>query len=197
MSFDQHQGLCPDFPVFTLAGLDEDQRKSYVHAFPPTYPDHYNPDALVEQLKRTPQMHPLAANPLLLSIICYVVDDPHGIKLPARRGELYAKAIEKLLTRSRRVEITYPGGKSDLLLTRKRRILEYVAFMLFVGIGRRQLTFSEEYLLGALTKAAEREGYHANSAPVEESQSRPPPPALPGSVLAVRMAAPSGENAAE
>ena len=175
VSFEQHRALCPDFPVFTLAGLDENQRNAYIYAFPPQYPDHYNPNALSEQLTRTPQMHPLAANPLLLSIICFVIDndDPHGVKLPARRGELYANAIEKLLDprqHPRRQEITYPGGKSDLPLIRKHRILEYVAFMLFVGIERQQqLTFSEESLVRAITKAVEREGYRADPASVADT----------------------------
>lgn len=158
VSFDQHQNLCPDFSVFTLAGLVDTQRNAYIHIFPVECPDCYDPDALIEQLNRTPQMRPLAANPLLLSIICYVVDHPRGVTLPARRGELYAKAIEKLLTRPRRHEVTYPGGKSDLPLARKRCILEHVAFRLFIGMEQqRHLTFNEDSLLDALTDGVKAE----------------------------------------
>lgn len=158
ISFEQHKALCSEFPVFTLAGLEDDQRNAYVHAFPAEYPNRYTPEALIEQLNCTPQMRPLAANPLLLSIICYVVDHPHGITLPARRGEFYTKTVEKLLTRPRRQEITYPGGRRDLPLTRKRRILERVALTLFVGMEQqRQLTFDEDTLVDALTNGVKTE----------------------------------------
>ena len=42
-------------------------------------------------------MRPLAANPLLLSLICLVVDSSHNLSLPATRGQLYNKAVDRLL----------------------------------------------------------------------------------------------------
>lgn len=168
VSFEQHRKLTPDFPVFTLAGLSDESRDKYIRAFPAGA--HFDADALIAQLNRTPQMRALAANPLLLSIICYVVDDPDGVKLPARRSELYNKAIQKLLTRAKRVEITYPGGETDLPLARKRAILERAALMLFANLDQqRQLTFDDASLLIALTKAAEEEGYRANPAPYADA----------------------------
>ena len=165
VSWEQHRGLCPDFPVFTLAGLDRAQRDAYIRAYPADHPDRFDRQALSAQLDRAPAMHPLAANPLLLSIICYVVDDPQGVTLPATRGELYDQAVQKLLTRPPRVEVSYPGGV-DLPLARKRHMVERAALTLFAGLDRRrQLLFSEEDVLDALTRAAKAEGYGEAPAP--------------------------------
>ena len=170
VSFEEHRGLCPAFPVFILAGLDHTQRDAYIRAFPAEHPERFNPESLIDQLSRTPQMRPLEANPLLLSLICFVVDDPHGVTLPAVRGELYDKTVEKLLMRPRRVKVIYPGGNSDLPVMRKRRVLERASLSLFAGMDeRRQLTFDEGPLLDALTEAAKLEGYHADPAPVADA----------------------------
>jgi predicted NACHT family NTPase len=159
VSFEQYRLLCPDFPLFILAGLNDTQRDDYIRTFPARHPERYHPEALIAQLRRTPQMRPLAANPLLLSLICYVVsDDRNAVTLPATRGELYNKAVQQLLLRSRRVEIVYPGGKSDIPLSRKRRILEYAALALFASIGQRwHLVFDQDSLLQALTEGTRAE----------------------------------------
>lgn len=158
VSFAPHGVLCPDLPVFILDGFDEPRRDTYIRAFPPAHPDRFNPDRLIDQLNHTPQLRPLAANPLLLSIICYVVDDAQDVDLPATRAQLYDKVVERLLARPRRVEVTYPGGKSDVPLARKRRILEWAAFMLFAELGpQRRLTVEESRLLEALTAGAQAE----------------------------------------
>ncbi len=158
VSFEQHQALDRDLPVFTLARLEDPQRDAYIcayHTYPTEHPERFNPEALIGQLNRTPQMRPLAANPLLLSIICYVVDDPspRGVTPPATQGALCDKAVEKLLTRLRRVEVTYPGGTSNIPLIRKRRILERAAFTLFAEMEQhQQLPFDEASLIDALTR---------------------------------------------
>jgi len=165
VSYEQHKSVCPDLPVFTLSGLEDTQRDAYIRAFPAEHPDRYKPDALIVQLNRTPQMRPIAANPLLLSIICFVVDDPNGVTLPATRAELYDKAVDKLLTRVRVDE-----ARSGLRTHRKRRILERAALTLFAGMEQqRQLTFDEASLLDALTNAAEQEGYRADPASVADA----------------------------
>jgi predicted NACHT family NTPase len=159
VSFEQYRLLCPDFPLFILAGLNDTQRDDYIRTFPARHPERYHPEALIAQLRRTPQMRPLAANPLLLSLICYVVsDDPKTIILPATRGELYNKAVQQLLLRPRRVEVVYPGGKSDIPLSRKRRILEHAALILFANIGQqRHLVCDQDSLLKALAEGARAE----------------------------------------
>ena len=156
VSFEQHRTLCPDFPIFTLAGLDTDQRDTYIKAFPAEHRDRYDPDTLINQLNRTPQMLPLAANPLLLNIICYVVDDVKGV-IPATRGELYKKALEKLLTRRpQRVDVRYPG--EEPAIDEKLAILERAALNLFVK-GDRRLTFTREELGQELKRALSEADY--------------------------------------
>ena len=168
VSFQEHRTVCPDFPVFTLAGLEDEQRDAYIHAFRARHRERYIPEALVDQLNRLPQMRPLAANPLLLSIICFVVDDPHGVTLPITRGALYDKAVQKLLRRTR-VTVMYPGSKQKLPLIRKRRMLERVALTLFAGVEpQRHLSVDQGQLLDALTAAAQAEGL-AHAADVADS----------------------------
>jgi HEAT repeat protein len=162
VSFEQHRTLCPDFPIFILAGLDPDQRDTYIRAFPAEHRDCYDPDTLINQLTHTPQLLPLAANPLLLNIICYVVDDVKGV-IPATRGELYKKALEKLLTRRpQRVEVRYPGEEPNT--DEKLAILERTALNLFAKWERR-LIFTEKELGQELKQALSEEGYGEAPAP--------------------------------
>ena len=139
VSRERHQEVCPDFPAFLLAGLEKPQRDAYIEHFPARRFDHR---ALIEQLDRTPAIEPLAANPLLLSIICYVFED--GLRLPAPRGELYEAAVTRLLKRSLRDT----AHESGLALSERKRILQQAAFRLFLVNGaQRRLIFDEEELL--------------------------------------------------
>jgi HEAT repeat protein len=163
VSFEQHRALCPDFLLFTLAGLDAEQRNVYVNTFPAEYQNSYNPAALIDQLNRMPRLSALAANPLLLSVLCSVADDPSDIPFPATRGILYEKAIEKLVTRRpRRVEVRYPGEEPTR--DEKIRILQRTALSLFTQSDHR-LTFTGQELGQALKQALGEEGYGEASAP--------------------------------
>ncbi|MEN8131925.1 MAG: HEAT repeat domain-containing protein, partial [Pseudomonadota bacterium] len=153
VSYQRYQSLGPDFAVFTLAGLDEVQRDAYIRAFPAEQPVYFSPEALIDQLSQMPQLHPLVANPLLLSIICFVVDDPQGVKLPATHSALYERAVNKLLDRyPNRVEVPYPGVKPDFY--RKRVIVEQIALSLFAK-GKNTLTFTSGELAEALERSIE------------------------------------------
>ena len=163
VSFEQHQIVCADFPIFTLGGLDEATRDTYIWDFPAEHADSYQSQQLIDQLNQTYQLLPLAANPLLLSIICYVVDDLRGSPLPATRAALYRRALEKLLTRRpKRVPITYPGEEPGT--EEKLAILEQTAFYLFAK-GERRLTFSEQEFGQALKHALSAAGYGTTPAP--------------------------------
>jgi predicted NACHT family NTPase len=159
VSFEQHKALCEEFSVFTLDGLDNRGRDAYVRAYPARQAN-FDASKLIEQLNRQTAMRPLAANPLLLMLICFVVDDARLVALPATRGELFDLAIDRLLRgRNKRAEVTYPGGKRDLRLVRKRRIVERAALELFAGQNQqRLLTVDEETLVDALTRAVKIEG---------------------------------------
>ena len=161
VNFDQHRKLTPDFPVFVLGALNTEQRDLSIRAY--AAGRSFDAAALIAQLNRAPQMHALETNPLLHALLCFAVDEPNGVKLPARRSELYDKTIEKLLTRPKRVPIAYPN---DMPLTDKRRILERAALTLFANPDpQRQLTFDETSLLDALKDAARQEGYGEAPAP--------------------------------
>ena len=162
VSFEQHATLCPDLPIFLLAGLEETQRDTYIRAFPAEHHDRYDAEELIAQLAQVPQMRPLTTNPLLLSIICYVVNDPRGVSLPATRTALYTKAVEKLLARSRRVEIAYPAEEPDV--EEKRVILERIALNLFTK-ETRTLTFTSRELGQELRRVLAEKGYGSASAP--------------------------------
>jgi hypothetical protein len=82
--------------------------------------------------------------------------------LPATRGELYNKAVNKLLTRPRRIEVSYPGEEPDG--PGKQAILERVALTLFAKSAH-QLTFPGEELSTEVKKALRAEGYGEAPAP--------------------------------
>ena len=116
--------------MFTLAGLDDAGRDAYIHAYPAQHPEHFDAAGLIRQLQAAPAMRPLAANPLLLTILCFVVDDPGGVRLPATRAQLYDQAVNKLLgLRPRRMDVPYPGTEPDA--AEKRALLEEAALSLF------------------------------------------------------------------
>jgi predicted NACHT family NTPase len=86
------------------------------------------------------------------------------VDLPATRGELYDKAVEKLLTerQSQRVEAHYPGKAPEP--DEKRAILAHVAFGLFAKNRERLLTFTGTELRQAFRKALSKAGYGKASA---------------------------------
>lgn len=157
VSFDQHQSLCPDFAVFTLAGLAETQRDTFIRTFPTSHSEQYDAEAVLQQLRVNPSMAPLAANPLLLSIMCYVIDHARSPLLPTTRGDLYKKALETLLAHTlRRVEVQYPGEKPAI--EEKLSIAQRAALYLFLQQEHR-LTFTGEELRHAFRRALIEEGY--------------------------------------
>ncbi|HXG21627.1 MAG TPA: HEAT repeat domain-containing protein [Methylomirabilota bacterium] len=163
VSFERHRSICPDFPIFTLAGLNQAQCHAYIRAFPAEHSARYNADEVIKQLHRAPQLRSLAANPLLLSIICYVVESPSAASFPTTRGALYHKAVEKLLSfRARRISVPYPGPPPAP--HEKLAILQRVALQLFAQ-NDRQLSFSGRLLGQALKQALHEEGYGAAAAP--------------------------------
>lgn len=163
VSFERHRMICPDFPLFTLTGLDQVHRDAYIRTFPAVHPTAYQPEVLSAHLQRSPQLRALAANPLLLSILCYVADNAATTPIPATRGELYASAIERLLTfHAQRLTTRYPGTAPAPY--EKLALLQHAALQLFAR-GERQLTFSGQQLGQALKDALQEEGYGAVSGP--------------------------------
>lgn len=157
VSFDQHQSLCPDFTVFTLAGLEETQRDTFIRMFPASHPEQYDPEAVVQQLQTNSGMSSLAANPLLLSIMCYVIDQAKSPLLPTTRGDLYKKALETLFAHTQqRVEVRYPGEQPAV--EEKLSVAQRAALYLFLQ-EEPQLTFTGEELRHTFRRALIAEGY--------------------------------------
>jgi hypothetical protein len=65
----KYRMICPDFPLFTLAGLGHTQRVTFIHSFPATHSISSRPEALSNHLRRPPQLRSLAANPISRPIV--------------------------------------------------------------------------------------------------------------------------------
>ena len=72
--------------------------------------------AALERLSRTPRLRRLAENPLLLTLVGLLLRD--GQDVPSRRGDLYERALKRLLTRDHNNEDTpvAPMREPDLTL---------------------------------------------------------------------------------
>lgn len=144
------------FAILYLDGLTMQQQEIFIETFAPRFIS-TDSQALIAQFKANPCMHTLGANPLLLSIICFVV--ANGVRLPATRAELYIHAVEKLLSRSCQKDSVidhYSLETSDLT-----NYLTSMAFNLFAGTDGRRLRFKRAEVQLAL-KTALRE--HDDSA---------------------------------
>jgi HEAT repeat protein len=170
--YDQYRALGHDLPLFALGGLDDRQQVAFVRAYP-ARSSHFDPDSCLEGLRRLPYLRPLAANPLLLSIFCLVADDPHGLKLPLSRGDLYQRTLARLLEaakKQKRVEVAYPRQASNLTRARKQQLAEETALQLWLAQTGRRLSFGEEQLQEALTQAVSHlPGYEAVTAPLVDA----------------------------
>ena len=126
ISFESYELLLQPLPVFVLAPLGE-RRDDYVRAYFADSPE--VADKLIQQLNATTQLQALVSNPLLLDIICYLANEDPQARVAATQSELYHHVINKLILRTRRIEIVPdPGLDSE----QKRRIIEEVALGLFL-----------------------------------------------------------------
>lgn len=138
-----------------LDGLTEAQRNSYIRRFSSTEHGHFEADELIARLREIPQMLSLAANPLLLSIICSLVKE--GPVMPATRTQLYNRALTKLLDRPRRRPVKYPNEEPPRASL--RAILERAALVLSVQARQNQVgQFPESEVVSSLAAAAAAEG---------------------------------------
>ena len=155
VSFEKYKSVCGELPVFMLLGLSGEARCRLIESYPAENAGRYDPERLKEELRSHSVMWELASNALILTLICYLVDDPEGLELPTTRAKLYEGVVEKLLSR-RRVEVEYPQGIRPPLF-RKVELLERAVFGLFAA--GRLLTFTEEELARHLEEALREKGY--------------------------------------
>ena len=155
ISFEQHRALYPEFPLFTLASMEQPEQEDYIKLFPAQHREHFKASSLIEQLTSMPQMAPLASNPLLLSIMCFVIDDPNGFPLPTTRAELYGKALDRFLARNRGGGV---GGSIPLEPVQKRYVLAMASLKLWMDAQQQSSLFFEvSDLIDALKYGARQE----------------------------------------
>lgn len=157
VSYETYQQACPGLDVFLLGGLNHGARDLLIERFPARDPDwrQTKAHALISELNRLPQMQPLAANPLLLSILCWVVDDgAERLTLPATRGELYDRAINKFLQRADRMTVEYPRAYPRPDPSGRRVFLEELALHLLAS-GERALLFRGEEVNRAIQEVCQ------------------------------------------
>ncbi len=158
VNFEQYQKLSQEMPVFTLDGLTEDQRNQYIRKFPAKHPEHYSAKEIIQQIVQSPQhstMRILASNPLLLSIFCYLLDDPRGMELPATRTQFYERTICKLLRREESAQEGCPWSQ-------RKNILADIACQIFIQ-DQDKLVFSEERLLQAMRFSLQHQDVDTNA----------------------------------
>jgi HEAT repeat protein len=77
---------------------------------------------LIQALQERPQIAGLAQNPLLLSLICSLYQQDQ-LTLPARRGEIYARAVNYMLSEWNQSRPEFDGRRVET----KKRLLEGLA----------------------------------------------------------------------
>ncbi|NMG21249.1 NACHT domain-containing protein, partial [Brasilonema bromeliae] len=80
---------------------------------------------LIEELRDKPQITGLAQNPLLLSLLCSLYQEK-GLTLPARRTQVYAKAVDYMLSKWR--SDNHRQSSSDGWAIAKIQLLESLAY---------------------------------------------------------------------
>jgi HEAT repeat protein len=143
LTVDRHREECAGFPVFLLGGLDRAGRDAFIESFPGR---RFEAKKLIAELDRLVTMQPLGTNPLLLAILCFVVDDSEQkVELPTTRGELYDRAVMKFLEAHARVRVGWPKGETEPDPDTKRRVLERMSLPLFADGKRNECLTSAEF----------------------------------------------------
>ncbi|MGB5770830.1 MAG: HEAT repeat domain-containing protein [Crocosphaera sp.] len=87
--------------------------------------DTVSPEGLINELKNKPQIDGLARNPLLLSLLCSLYQSK-GLILPARRTQVYQKAVNYIL--SQWSKDNQRKLLDDGWVIAKQNLLEYLAY---------------------------------------------------------------------
>jgi hypothetical protein len=153
-----YRSLCQDLPVFHLAPLSEPQIVRYAQGFARVFEK--DPEKLSQHviaILAVPQLRSLAANPLLLSVLCLVLSGRADEAPPlAVRVELFDDAVNRLLRRPRDL----PEPLEASLLELRRTVLEYASLDLFERqTGQdKAVVLDMPLMMAAFGAAAERAG---------------------------------------
>ena len=146
------------FTVYWLGPLSKPQRDAYIHAYPARLG--FDRDQLIDQLDNNATLRDFAQNPLLLSIICFVLDDQENHVLPETHAALYSRFVDSLLARPTHVPVNYPGVSPPDL--DKKRIIAHAALRL---LGEHHFSFTADDLNRALCAGLTKNGYGSAPAP--------------------------------
>jgi predicted NACHT family NTPase len=92
-----------------------------------------SPQRLISELRQKPQISGLAQNPLLLSLICSLYQQK-GLRLPARRCQLYRESLNYMLSKWQ-LDNRRSSGEEETWIIAKRRLLEFLAYQ-FTSEGK-------------------------------------------------------------
>ncbi|MFQ5643574.1 MAG: NACHT domain-containing protein [Thiogranum sp.] len=146
-----------DFSRYWLGPLSTRQRNQYIRQYPAQHD--FDREALIRTLDDIDALKTLSPNPLILSIICFSVDDTGEEDPPRSRTGLYKRLVDRMLNRPARVDVHYPAEPPPA--DDKLAILSHAALILF---ARHRLNFTGNELTGAMLEALEHRGY-GRSAP--------------------------------
>jgi len=158
VAFRLHKPQFETISVYWLGPLQKTQRDAYIQTYPARH--EFDRIRLIEHLDSNPALQSFGENPLLLSMICFAMDDPAQPELPQTRAALYDRFVDHLLTRPERVRIDYPGEPPSA--RQKKRALAHVALHL---LGQQRFSFTSDDLIHALGSALEEMGYGSAPAP--------------------------------
>ena len=162
ISFGHLKGLLPsDTSVLTLEGFDETSRNRFIRTYQQKFcvnsNNRFDAERLIEQIDQSPDMQTIAATPLLLSMLCVLIDE-QGIDLPASRSELYRALVDKRFEERRPSQngSDYPQTAPDN--EGKLDILAHAALQLFAknSLGQTHLSFSSRHFQKELAAAVDK-----------------------------------------
>ena len=156
-AFPAHRNHLDDFALLWLGSLSNEQRDRYIQVYPAL--NGFDRTALSTLISNDPALSTLARSPLLLAMICFIVDMNNNPTLPVRRVDLYDRLIDLLLTRPGHVTVHYPA-EAPTLADRKAILADTALYLQLRG----QFTFTDDELLIALTAALAENGYGVDSA---------------------------------
>ena len=138
-----------------IVPFSQKQTEEYIDTWFTNAADYINDDSvsakgLIEELRHKPQMSGLAQNPLLLSLLCSLYQEK-GLKLPARRVQVYEKTVNYMLSQWSQHRKSLSDGEIEA----KRQLLEELAY----GFSSSDKEiFSGSELLSEIQKYQDKEG---------------------------------------
>lgn len=149
-SFESYQSFLTEFPIFSIAGLNDSQQNKFVESYSKII-SCLDTEKTISQIKRSPLLRNLSTNPQLLSIICLVASLEENKSIPENRSSLYSEAVRKILTPENwKKESLMPNFEVQFDFEEKLNLLENVAYELWTESKDRRLSFSGDTLINKL-----------------------------------------------